>query len=58
MPQGAEPKKNCAVARPIHVSNSHSKFGLGGDSMMDGWTDVRTNGGDQYLHRFFEKGWG
>ena len=40
-PQGAGPKK-CAVAHPIHVSNSHTKFGwissngLGGDSMTDG----------------------
>ena len=40
-PQGAGPKK-CAVAHPIHVSNSHTKFGwissngLGGDSVTDG----------------------
>ena len=33
--------KKCAVARPIHVSNSHTKFGwifsnvLGGDSVTD-----------------------
>ena len=38
-------KKKCAVARPIHVSNSHTKFGwissngLGGDSITDGRTD-------------------
>ena len=38
---GAGPKK-CAVARPIHVSNWHTKFGwilsngLGGDSVTDG----------------------
>ena len=40
--------KNCAVACPIHVSNSHNKFGwilsngLGGDSIADGRTDGRT----------------
>ena len=43
-PQGAGPK-NCAVACPIHVSNSHTKFGwissncLGGDRMTDGQMD-------------------
>ena len=43
-PQGAGPKKS-ADARPIHVSNSHTKFvwissnGLGGDSMTDGQGD-------------------
>ena len=50
-PQGAGPKK-CAVAHPIHVSNSHSKFGwissngLGGDSVTDRQMDRRTDGGD------------
>ena len=45
--QGAGPKKNY-VAHPIHVSNSHTKFGwissngLGGDSITDGRTDRRT----------------
>ena len=45
-PQGAGPKKNCAVAHPIHVSNSHTKFGwissngLGGDSVTDGRTEA------------------
>ena len=40
-PQGVGPK-NCAVAHPIHVSNSHTKFGwissngLGGDGITDG----------------------
>ena len=35
------------AVRPIHVSNSHTKFGwispngLGGDSVMDGQTDGR-----------------
>ena len=44
-PQGAGPNK-CAVAHPIHVSNSHTKFGwissngLGGDSVMDGRTEA------------------
>ena len=43
-PRGAGPNK-CAVAYPIHVSNSHTKFGwisskcLGGDSVTDGQTD-------------------
>ena len=38
---GAEQTK-CAVAHPIHVSNTHTKFGwissigLGGDSVIDG----------------------
>ena len=47
-PQGAGQKKKRAVARPIHVSNPHTKFGwissngLGGDSVTDG----RTDGGD------------
>ena len=37
---------------PIHVSNSHTKFGwissngLGGDSVTDGWRDGQTDGGD------------
>ena len=40
-PQGAGAKK-CAVAHPIHVSNTHTKFGwilsngLGGESVTDG----------------------
>ena len=44
-PQGTGPKKKCAVAHPIHVSNIHTKFGwistngLGGDSVTDGQTD-------------------
>ena len=53
-PQGprGRGKKKCAVAHPIHVSNSHTKFGwissngLGGDSVTDGRTDGRTDGGD------------
>ena len=53
-PQGARGRgqKKCAVAHPIHVSNSHTKFGwissngLGGDSVTDGRTDGRTDGGD------------
>ena len=40
--------KKYDVARPIHVSNSHTKLGcilsngLGGDSIAGGRTDVRT----------------
>ena len=49
-PQGprGRGKKKCAVAHPIHVSNSHTKFGwissngLGGDIVTDGQTDGRT----------------
>ena len=49
-PQGPRGRgqKKYAVAHPIHVSNSHTKFGwissngLGGDSVMDGLTDGRT----------------
>ena len=57
---GGKAKQKCAVAHPIHVSNSHTKFGwilsngLGGDSVTDGrtegqadgQTDRRTDGGD------------
>ena len=45
------PEKICAVTHPINVSNSHTKFGcisfngLGGDSVTDVWTDVRTDRG-------------
>ena len=60
-PQGAGQKK-CAVAHPIHVSSSHTKFGwissngLGGDSV----TDRRTDGQRrlQYPRHFFKKAWG
>ena len=44
--KGAGPKK-CAVAHPIHVSNTHTKFGwissngLGRDSVADGQMDGR-----------------
>ena len=47
---GGGAKKKCAVAHPIHVSNSHTKFGwissngLGGDSVTDGRTDGQTDG--------------
>ena len=43
-PQGPRGRgKKSAVACPIHVSNSHTKFrGLGGDSLMDRQMD----GGD------------
>ena len=56
-PQVAGQKK-CAVAHPIHVSNSHTKFGwissngLGGDSVTDGRRRL------QYPRRFFKKAWG
>ena len=50
-PQGPRGRgqKKCAVAHPIHVSNSHTKFGwissngLGGDSVTDGRTNRRTD---------------
>ena len=50
-PQGPRGRgqKKCAVAHPIHVSNSQTKFGrisfngLGGDSVTDGRTDRRTD---------------
>ena len=47
-PQGAG-QKNFDVARPIHVSNSHTKGwtssnGLGGDSITDRRTDGRMDG--------------
>ena len=48
-PRGRGQKKMC-VAHPIHVSNSHTKFGwissngLGGDSVTDGGTDGQTDG--------------
>ena len=41
-------KKKCAVVRPIHMSNSHIKFGwissngLGGDSVTDGGDIARS----------------
>ena len=62
--------KKCAVAGPIHVSNSHTKFGwissngLGGDSVTagptDGQTDWRTDGGNCNIPIvfFFKKAWG
>ena len=45
---GSGAKKKFDVARPIHVSYLHTKFGwissnsLGGDSITDGQTDGRT----------------
>ena len=51
-------QKKCAVARLIHVSNSHTKFGwissngLGGDSVTDGQTDGRTDGWTDGRRRF------
>ena len=63
---GGGTKKKFDVARPIHVSNSHTKFGwissngLGGDSITDRQTDGRTDGRRrlQYPLRFFKKAWG
>ena len=55
-PRGRGQKKS-AVAHPIHVSNSHTKFGwissncLGGDSV----TDRRTDGGDCNIPEAFLK---
>ena len=55
-PQGAG-QKYYAVTRPIHVSNSHTKFGwissnnLGGDSI----TDRQTDGGDYNIPFAFKK---
>ena len=49
--------KNCAVAHPNHVSNSHTKFGWissnGEDSMTVGRMDGRRR--LQYPHRFLKK---
>ena len=58
-PQGPRGRgeKKFDVARPIHVSNSHTKFGwissngLGGDSITDGQTD----GGDYNIPFAFLK---
>ena len=63
-PQGPRGRgqKKCAVAHPIHVSNSHTKFGwissngLGGDRMTDGRPDGQRR--LQYPRRFFKKAWG
>ena len=52
-PQGpkGQGQNKCAVACPIHVSNTHTKFGwissngLGGDSIMDRQVDGQTDGG-------------
>ena len=52
---GGGAKNKCAVAHPIHVSNSHTKFGLissnglGGDNVTDGRRQL------QYPRRFFKK---
>ena len=64
-PQGprGRAKKMFDVARPIYVSNSHTKFGwissngLGGDSITGRRTDGRTDRWRrlQYPLRFFKK---
>ena len=63
-PRGRGQKK-CAVARLIHVTNSHTKFGwisyngLGGDSVTDRRrTDGRTDGGDCNIPDAFLKKFG
>ena len=50
-PQRAGPKK-CAVTRPIHVSNSHTKFGW---ISSNGLGDSVTDGGDCNIHDAFIK---
>ena len=52
-PQGPRGRaKKSAVAQPIHVSNSHTKFGwissngLGGDSVTDGQREAIAKRGD------------
>ena len=62
-PQGPRGRgqKQFAVARPIHVSNSHTKFGwissngLGIDSIKDRRTDRRMDGGDYNIPFAFLK---
>ena len=70
MAPGAGQIIKCAVANPIYVSNTHTKYGwissnsLGGDSVTDGrtdgWTDRRMDGRRrlQYPYCFFKKAWG
>ena len=50
-PQGPRGRaKKCTVARPIYVSDSHTKFGwissngLGGNNVTDGRTDRQSGG--------------
>ena len=51
------------VAHPIHVSNSHTKFGwissngLGGDSITDGRMNRRMDGGDNNIPFAECSGW-
>ena len=51
-------QKNCAVARPIDVSNSHTKIGwilsngiIVGDSITDGQAEVITISASLFLKR-------
>ena len=59
-PRGRSQKK-FDVARPIHVSNSHTKFGwissdcLGGDSITDRQTDGQMDGGYNNIPSVFLK---
>ena len=64
---GGGAKKKFDVARPIHVSNSHTKFGwissngLGGDSITDRRTDGRTDRRTEAITispSLFKKAWG
>ena len=63
-PRGHGPKNNFDVARPIHVSNSHTKFGwissnsLGGDSITDRRADRQTEAITISPSLFFKKEWG
>ena len=58
---GGRAKKKLYVARPIHVSYSHTKFGwissnsLGGDSITDRRKDGQTDGGDYNIPFAFLK---
>ena len=62
---GGGAKKMFNFARPIHVSNSHTKFGcissnsLGGESITGRRTDGQTDGGDYNIpFCFLKKAWG
>ena len=58
-PQGprGQGQKKCAIARPIHVSNSHTKFGwissngLGEESVTDGPTEAIAISPDAFLKK-------
>ena len=58
---GGGAKNNVALAPPYHVGKSHTKFGyippsgLGGDTIMDRWTDGQTEGKTISPFAFFKK---